>query len=441
MAELLFEPKVREGILAPAKGILAPAMAAAMAADGARLRVPVPSTPPAPLTGGDVLVRGRIHRWCDRWCENPFSHQPIPLIAVGESGLELAYPWAAWQSHVLTEAYAVWRRRPWYTRSPVSYRVVPGRLRHLVAGRMCRLRADDDGAFPQAPFDGGFEALRAVVRRYETSAPGARRDSRTSDSTPGARRDSRTSDSTRTSDPAASPAPRICLTHDVDTAAGFRFVREIANVEAGLGLRSCWNVVPFGDPVDHGVCDWLIERGFEIGLHGHCHDNRLIYLANVALRRRLDACRGFIERYGVRGFRSPSWLRDMRLMRVLADYVDYDCSCLDFDWLCPAGRGGVLTATPFRFGTLVEIPTTLPFEAPAMIRDDAEGAVAYWRPKIEWLRHVRGQAVVNTHPDPHYSGNAPMIRAYGRFLEELLDAFGGAWSLPRRLSEEVSDVE
>ena len=364
--------------------------------DGMNAHVPVPPGEPAKLPGGRVLVWGQYEK--DRW---------LPLMAVSEAGLEPAYPWAQWQAYILTERYATWRRRPLHTRLPFSYRTVPPRLRRTLWRPLCRHREAEHTAFPSPPFDGGFEALRSVWRRYQEA-------------------------------PTPTPAPRICLTHDIESAVGFEFVKRIAEVESALGLRSCWNVVPFEYRLDFCVCDWLCEQGHEVGLHGYCHDNKLVYLKESRLRRRLDACRGFLERYAIRGFRSPSWLRNARLMRVLADYVDYDCSCLDFDWRGLAGRGGVLTATPFRFGRLVEIPTTLPFEGRRVVGADPDETLAYWQPKTDWLVQVQGQAVVNTHPDPQFLGNDPMIRAYGQFLEGLLVAYGGRWSLPRDLAEEVA---
>jgi len=362
-----------------------------------QLHVPVPGVETPPLAEQHALL------WGTR-----ADGRIQPLAALTDDGLALAYEWRTWQNHILTEEYASSRRRPLYTRCPISYRIVPAGLRHRLAVRMCTNRRKDTIAFPATPFDGGFEALRHVVRRFSLqSLP-----------TP--------------------PSPRICLTHDVDTQAGFRFVERIAEVECSLGLRSSWNIVVHEYPHDRRVLDWLVDRGFEIGLHDCYHDNRLIYLAEDSLRRRLDTCRPFIDRYHVRGFRSPSWLRNAQLFRVLVDYVSYDASCLDFDWLCPAGRGGVLTATPFAIEGLIELPTTLPFEAPLLTGLELAAVPAYWRPKIEWLRQVQGQAVVNTHPDPHYLGNEAGIRVYARFLQDLLEAFQGRWSLPADLAAETS---
>jgi peptidoglycan/xylan/chitin deacetylase (PgdA/CDA1 family) len=366
---------------------------------GARVCVPVPKREPRRLSRGRTLVWGAFDRG-----------PRIPLLAVGPEGADCAYPWSLWRRYVLNEQYAKWRRRPLHTRVPIRYTVVPARARRAILRAVCAHRLGAERAdFPQPPFDGGFEALSELVRRHAPAPPRPR------------------------------PVPRVCLTHDIDTAAGFAFVRGIAELELSVGVRSSWNILAGRYAIDHGVLEWLAERGFEIGLHGYNHDNRLSYLPERQLRRRLERCRALVSRYAIRGFRSPSWLRSGRLMRVLADYVRYDSSCLDFDWLCPAGRGGVLTASPFRVGRLVEIPTTLPFEAPVCAGADPSDAPVYWQRKIEWLVEVGGQAVAVTHPDPHYSGNQPMLKAYACFLDRLLSAFGGRWTLPKDLAGETWD--
>ena len=357
-----------------------------------RLRVPLPSAVMQEAIGGEPLVFGRLA-----------DGGRIALLTRNEPGVQSAFSWTGWAASIRLERYATWRQRPLHTRLPVSYQRIPSTWRHRIAGWMYSGADTDEDAFPSAPFDAGFEVLRAVAEGG--SRPG--------------------------------PSPRVCLTHDVDTADGFDWAQPIAELEFSLGVRSSWNIVARGYPTRYDVLDWLVERGFEIGLHDLRHDNRLIYLSEDGMRRRLDLCRPFLKRYDVRGFRSPSWLRSEQLYRVLPDYVQYDSSSLDFDWLCPAGRGGVLTATPFAIGQLIEIPVTLPWEAPMLTGGDADRINDYWASKVDWLVSMGGQAVVNTHPDPHYSGSQPMIRQYGQFLETLLSRFGGRWSLPRELAAEV----
>lgn len=361
------------------------------------LRVPIPNRSPLDLPTEDVLVWGS---------DDEAGHGP--LVVRAESGVRTAYPWDDWNQYILSETYATWRRRPFYTRLPFSYRVIPAGLRYQWASNMCRSRQSDGLAFPAPLIEGGFEALRSVVRRF--SMPAA----------------------------PEPPRSRLCLTHDIDSRKGFRTVRDLCSVEESLGLRSSWNVVAGEYAIDEGLLESLADRGYEIGLHDYVHDNKLIFLPESELRRRLDKCRGFIERWNVAGFRSPSWFRSTALFRVLRDYVRYDCSSLDFDWLCPAGRGGALTASPFVFRGLIEIPTTVPLEAPLLEGCDPALVPAYWHPKLDWLIAVGGQVVVNTHPEREYTGNPAMLRSYARFLEDVLARCQGRWSLPRELAAEVA---
>ena len=118
---------------------------------------------------------------------------------------------------------------------------------------------------------------------------------------------------------------------------------------------------------------------------------------------------------------------------VLADYFDADLTTLDIDLVCPAGPGGVGVAQPFRIRPkLIEIPCTLPFEAPLFLGARPRSLVEFWRPKIEMLRRAGGLVVVNTHPDPNYLGNAAMLAEY-RELLELLVVEGWSFKLPREI--------
>ncbi len=361
-----------------------------------QLRVPVPGVP-ARLHTGECCVHGCFA-----------DGRRIPLVSRDGNQLQTAFPWNDWSDYIRLERYATWKRRPLHTFFPVSYHLIPSGTRHRLASWMYRGRDGQDDCFPSAPFDAGFETLRFLVEKFRQDTSLAQR-----------------------------PAPAVCLTHDVDTEDGFDWIPVIADLEESLGVRSCWNIVAHQYEINHAILGRLEERGFEIGLHDSLHDNKLVYLSEAATRRRLDRCRPFLERYQVRGFRSPSWLRNEMLYRILQDYVSYDSSCLDFDWLCPAGRGGALTCSPFRVGRLVEIPVTLPLEAPWLTAVGAAPLLEYWEPKLRWLKNIGGCAVVNTHPDPHYTGSAERVHAYGRFVEMLLEKYGNRWRLPRDLANEV----
>ena len=107
------------------------------------------------------------------------------------------------------------------------------------------------------------------------------------------------------------------------------------------------------------------------------------------------------------------------LFEVLADYVTVDYSRLDTDRSCPGGVGGCLWTKSFQVGGLTHMPTTIPFEDPLYWGCPADGLVDFWRPKLDWLRACGGNLVVNTHPEPQFSGNAKMLRAYDQLLDVL----------------------
>jgi hypothetical protein len=327
---------------------------------------------------GEVVVAGRVGR------------RTIPLVAVTATSIETQYTWSRWIDHIVTEAYRP-KRRPMSTRWPFHYQALPAALRNatkrmLLAG--CDPKFRSPYAFPEFPIAQGFEVLYDVMVRLGWAEP-------------------------------VWPSEEVVLTHDIDTAEGFEWVRPLAEREMGHGYRSLWNVVGCEDAIDHGVLDWLVEQGFEIGLYGYSLDGRTPFMSESAIRRRLDDCQPLIDRYDIKSHRSPAWLRSERMYRVLRDYVCYDYSALDCDVFCPGGTGGCLWTRPFEHHGLTVVPTTVPFDellpldmSPAAIR-------ALWQGKIEWLRACGGHIVVNTHCDAQRCAQPAMLDSYDSLLRDL----------------------
>lgn len=342
--------------------------------------IPIPSSP-SPTPAGDVILWG--------WA----GEQKIALVSVSAEGVHLRFDWERWRRFILEEEYRD-LARPLYTRLPVHYHIVPAPIRNFLLERMYA----GDGRtsitrreWPGFPIEQGFELLQAIYLYLIGSPPGDR-------------------------------SSTIVLTHDVDTAEGLKWVKPIAKIEMEMGFRSLWNVVGKKYTHDYSILDWLAANGFEVGLHGYNHDNKLIFLSETEIRRRLDACRPLIEAYQIQSFRSPSWFRSQKLYRILADYVRFDYSSLDTDVVCPGGVGGCLSTHPFEYFGLTHIPTTLPFEAPVFYGHDSADLASFWRPKLRWLRESQGDVVVITHPDPHYLGNPTMMAAYEQLLWLLAEA-------------------
>ena len=224
------------------------------------------------------------------------------------------------------------------------------------------------------------------------------------------------------------------LTHDIDTAAALAFVDAIARIEEQVSARSCWNVVPRHYNIDHAQLERLVSAGHEIGLHGIWHTNREAFLPRETLTRELDALAGLRSRFAIRTYRGPSWYRTEVMFDVLESYFDTDLTTLDIDLLCPGGPGGVGVARPFRIRPeLVELPCTLPFEAPLLIGTRPDSLVSFWRPKIDLLKRAGGVVVVNSHPDPNYLGNPTMMAEYRALLTFLADD-GWLFKLPREIA-------
>ena len=223
------------------------------------------------------------------------------------------------------------------------------------------------------------------------------------------------------------------LTHDIDTASGMQWVKAIAEAERAVGARACWNVVPRHYRIDNAQLEWLAAAGHEIGLHGIWHTNKEAFLQRDEFRRELDGLADLRARFAIRAYRGPSWYRTRAMFDVVADYFDTDLTTLDIDLVCPDGPGGVGVARPFRIRPkLIEIPCTLPFEAPLVVGVRPQSLAEFWRPKIEMLRHAGGLVVVNTHPDPNYLGNAARLADYKALLA-LLAADGWSFKLPREI--------
>jgi peptidoglycan/xylan/chitin deacetylase (PgdA/CDA1 family) len=319
----------------------------------------------------------------------------IPLLSI-ESGLIYSQcDWDEWKDYVLEEKYRD-MARPFYTRLPFHYHhAVPANLRN-VAMRVVLARRGSRGVpghvFPGFPVEQGFELLHHVHAQIGAAE-----------------------------DMEPEHASRVILTHDIDTSAGFRWVRRIAELEKEHGFRSLWNVVGCAYRIEYGILDWLVANGFEIGLHGHNHDNKLAFLSESEIRHRLDQCEGLMRDYEIRAFRSPSWFRNEMLFAVLRDYFEYDYSRLDTDILCPGGKGGCLWTKTFSRNGLTHVPTTLPFEVPLFLGHAPEELLDFWKPKVQWLESCGGNIVVNTHPDPHYSGSARMLNVYEKLLLLLRD--------------------
>jgi peptidoglycan/xylan/chitin deacetylase (PgdA/CDA1 family) len=284
-----------------------------------------------------------------------------------------------------------WRepRPPLSTRLPFHYHRLPGPLRRALAAAL--VRRAPKRPFPRLPFEPSVDALR-WARGERVRWPHGKR-------------------------------AALLLTHDVDTRRGAALIPEFAALERALGLRSTFFVCSHHYPLDYDALARLAAEGFEIASHGYNHDNRDAFLPEAEREARLRAIAGSLGgRVPLAGFRSASLGRTPALYASLARHFAWDSSIPDVDL---EGEGGCATVLPFRIGSLVEIPITLPIESSLLYRGTRPAEIfERWSEKLDWIRRVGGVANAVLHTEPHLGGHRELRSLYADWLASLA---GDAW--------------
>jgi peptidoglycan/xylan/chitin deacetylase (PgdA/CDA1 family) len=221
----------------------------------------------------------------------------------------------------------------------------------------------------------------------------------------------------------------LILTHDVETAEGLRLAVEIADLEESNGLRSSFNLGGWYD-VDPGILRELVDRGFEIGLHGLHHD-RSLFASRAAFERQRAQLAELAERFGATGFRSPATHRVFDWLAELP--VSYDCSIPHSDPFEPQ-PGGCCSLWPFFIGDVVELPYTLPQDY-TLFTLLGERTPDLWLQQVDRIVQEHGLVQALTHPDPGYLGSRANRDCYGEFLRAMAGRDDVWTALPREVAE------
>lgn len=288
---------------------------------------------------------------------------------------------------------------PASSRLPVSYRSIPGPIRHAIAGllgRWKRSRADRWAHFPSWPLDLSADFLQDLT----SGGAGLKR-----------------------------PTP-VVLTHDLDSPEGMRnLVAEFLPIEEAHGARSTNFVVPCGWSLDEGLLRDVRGRGHPLGIHGFDHSNRTPFAGPEERRRRLEAARPLAERFGMTGYRAPSLLRTRELIEDVARWYEYDSSIPTSGGLFPVPNNGCASARPFRFDRLVELPVSLPRDGILKFLGVGPGEVfELWKECAEVISRSGGVVVLLTHCERAFSGHPRRLEAYRRFVEWIAGDDRFAWT-------------
>jgi peptidoglycan/xylan/chitin deacetylase (PgdA/CDA1 family) len=233
------------------------------------------------------------------------------------------------------------------------------------------------------------------------------------------------------------------ITHDVESASGYRKSRNLKKIDLDRGFRSSFNFVPEGYTISHELLDEFKRDGFEIGVHGLNHDGKL-YSSRSIFQERSILINRYIEEWKASGFRSPSMHFNLEWIHDLA--IDYDASTFDTDPFEPQ-PDGMRTIFPFWVPEhhngrgYVELPYTLPQDFTLFILMQ-EKSIDVWKRKLDWIAEKGGMVLLNAHPDyMAFNGEVPGLEEYPvenyiNFLRYIEDQYSGRYwqALPREVA-------
>lgn len=230
------------------------------------------------------------------------------------------------------------------------------------------------------------------------------------------------------------------LTHDVESQCGLERVQELAELEMSLGFRSSFNFIPEGPyRVSPELREWLVQSGFEVGVHDHRHDGKL-FSSQSNFCQAASRINDFVDEWNASGFRAGFMFHNLEWIKELN--VQYDASTFDTDPFEPQ-PDGVESIFPFWVANgedagYVELPSTLVQDSTLFVMLQ-EQSNQIWKQKLEWIRERGGMALLNVHPDYasfsaiEASGNQYQVKHYADFLSWVKRNHAGqCWhALPR----------
>ena len=243
------------------------------------------------------------------------------------------------------------------------------------------------------------------------------------------------------------------LTHDVESQRGLDRVKELAELEMEFGFRSSFNFIPEGPySVPAALRSWLVDHGFEVGVHDLNHDGRL-FSSRECFRLKAQRINHYLREWGAAGFRSgymlrnPDWIHDLD---IAYDACTFDTDPFEpqpdgagtiFPFWVPAPRSP-LPAPSSQFPApqpgYVELPYTLPQDSTLFLLL-REKTIEIWKKKLDWIVANQGMALPNVHPDYICLGKMDSrsdlydVSHYRELLGYVHDTYSGRYwhALPR----------
>jgi hypothetical protein len=187
----------------------------------------------------------------------------------------------------------------------------------------------------------------------------------------------------------------VLMTHDVETAAGRDFCKELLDLDDSFGVKGSFQIVPEGRySVPGEFLDEIRNRGCEIAVQDLNHDGRL-FDDRQEFVRRVGLIHQYAAEYGARGFRAAMLYRKVEWYDMLQ--VSFDMSIPNVAHLDPQ-RGGCCTVMPYFIGKILELPVTT-VQDYMLFHLLNERSIALWKDQVELILEKNGLASFIVHPD------------------------------------------
>jgi len=205
----------------------------------------------------------------------------------------------------------------------------------------------------------------------------------------------------------------LIVTHDVETAAGRDFTRELIDLDEAHGIRASFQVIPekrYEVPDEYVAL--IRSRGFEFNIHDLNHDGQL-YQERQLFLQRSKKINSYVKKFATNGFRAGVMYRNLDWYDAYE--MSYDMSMPNVAHLEPQ-RGGCCTVFPYFVGKILEIPlTTCQDYSLFQILNDY--SIDLWKQQLALLRKRNGLMSFIAHPD--YLIEASAREVYESLLQYL----------------------
>lgn len=323
-----------------------------------------------------------------------YNKKKYPAIAIESGKLIYGFDPEIEIKNLLEESY-VKKSRPLYTYLPFHYHKIPfNRQLNKLLIKFLR----DTKKFPSWPIDNSVDTIRySFLKSVETLT---NKVLKTKKIWPNNKKFA------------------IVISHDVDKKDGIRNADKFLELESRKGLRSTWFLLSNYYHIEKSFLDKIVRNKCEIALHGYNHDNKIAYLNESMIKKRLNHGFGKFKGYKLKGFRSPALLTTPMLEKVLSKHFLYDSSVVDTEmFLSDSKNTGCCTVFPFFRNNILHLPITIPIDSLLIFRSFTQNQIYnLWVKKIEHIRKMGGLALLATHTESAYIANKKYFPIYERFI-------------------------